>query len=435
MISSKKFTKDSIIIGAALFSMFFGAGNMIFPPYLGLKSGKEWVWGFLSYFIADIVLAIVAVIAINKSGGHKRLFEPLGNAAGEIAMFAIILCIGPLITIPRTAATTYELAIQPLNPNFNMLVFYIIFFAVVFLLCFKKNAVVDIVGKILTPLLFIGLVFIIIIGIINLSGQINIPARTNGVISDGIKAGYQSMDVLAAVIFSVLIISTVKERGYICQKDKFKVTALSGVISGAGLMLIYLGLTYLGACVAPQYDMHIHRTELLVNLIGRILPGNFGVIVFAVIAGLACLSTAVALTSAVCEFLYEKANKKIRYEWIVALICVFDALISLLGVEGLISFAAPILDAVYPPILVVVFLSLVNKFIGKWTYRLSAITSFIIAVLCLFPSINHFLNYEIYIPLSEYSLIWVVPTLTIGLIGFIIDRAENKKAVKYAGVK
>ncbi len=421
--------KDSLTIGAALFAMFFGAGNMIFPPYLGLKAGSGWFFGFLSYFIADIVLAIIAVMALNKTNGHEKLFMPLGKTVGSLLMFAIILCIGPLITIPRTAATTYELAIQPLSSNFNTVLFYAIFFLIVFLLCFKKSAVVDIVGKFLTPLLFIGLLFIIIMGVIRLGGTIEIPPRSSSVIADGIKAGYQSMDVLAAVIFSVLIISTVKERGYNKPKDKFKITALAGLISGAGLMVIYLGLTYLGAAVSTQYDMHIHRTQLLINLISSIIPGTAGVIVFAIIAGLACLSTAIALTGAVSQYIFEKTNGKIKYEWIVGTICIFDTAISMLGVEGLITFASPILESVYPPVLIVIFLSLLGDKIGKWTYRLSALTGFLFAVLCLFPKINHFLNYEIYIPLSEYSLAWVIPTAIMGAIGFLLDRAVFKTTI------
>ena len=64
----KKHLQDSLVIGFALFSMFFGAGNVIFPPYLGLESGPEWLAGFFSYFMADIGLALLAMFAILRQG-------------------------------------------------------------------------------------------------------------------------------------------------------------------------------------------------------------------------------------------------------------------------------------------------------------------------------------------------------------------------------
>ena len=155
---------DSFIIGAALFSMFFGAGNMIFPPFLGLKAGREWLSGFFSYYLADIGIAFVAIFAQVKNRGYKTLLKPLGNKMSGIFIFIVIMCIGPIISIPRTAATTYELSVLSMAPNFNMIVFYIIFFLVVLLLCIKRSAVVDIIGKILTPVLFIGLIFLIVKG-------------------------------------------------------------------------------------------------------------------------------------------------------------------------------------------------------------------------------------------------------------------------------
>ena len=219
MILNKKSFIDSTVIGAALFSMFFGAGNMIFPPFLGLKGGTDWFWGFLGYYIADIGLAIIALIAMARTKENESIFAPVGKYAAEILMFCIVLCIGPFISIPRTAATTYELSILPLLPEFNMPLFYIIFFGAVLLLCIKESAVVDIVGKILTPLLFIGLLFLIIKGAISPVGEI-IKPRTHGIIADGIESGYQSLDVMAAIIFGVIILNA-EDISIITQRLKY----------------------------------------------------------------------------------------------------------------------------------------------------------------------------------------------------------------------
>ena len=160
----KKHLLDSLVIGFALFSMFFGAGNVIFPPYLGLESGPEWLLGFLSYFLADIGLAMLAMFAILRQGSPDGITARIGKLPSTVLMCAIVLCIGPMLAIPRTAATTYETSLAPLVAGFSPVLFSILFFLLILLLCVRETAVVDIVGKILTPALLIGLLVLIVIG-------------------------------------------------------------------------------------------------------------------------------------------------------------------------------------------------------------------------------------------------------------------------------
>ena len=147
----KKHLQDSLVIGFALFSMFFGAGNVIFPPYLGLESGPEWLAGFFSYFMADIGLALLAMFAILRQGSPDGITARIGRIPSTALMCAIVLCIGPMLAIPRTAATTYETSLAPLVSGFSPALFSILFFLLILLLCVRETAVVDIVGKILTP--------------------------------------------------------------------------------------------------------------------------------------------------------------------------------------------------------------------------------------------------------------------------------------------
>lgn len=143
--------RDMIVVGFALFSMFFGAGNVIFPPYLGLESGSAWLGGFSAYFIADIGLAMLAMFALLRVGSTEAIILRIGKVPSQILMCAIILCIGPMLAIPRTSATTYEMAIMPNVPAMSAVLFSVLFFALILALCIKESAVVDIVGKILTP--------------------------------------------------------------------------------------------------------------------------------------------------------------------------------------------------------------------------------------------------------------------------------------------
>ena len=154
--------RDVIVIGFALFAMFFGAGNVIFPPYLGVEAGPDWLSGFTAYFLADIGLAMLAVFALLRVGSSEAVTARLGKVPAAVLMSALILCIGPMVAIPRTAATTFEMAIVPNISGVSSVAFSIVFFALILFLCIRQSKVVDIIGSVLTPLLLIGLAVIIV---------------------------------------------------------------------------------------------------------------------------------------------------------------------------------------------------------------------------------------------------------------------------------
>lgn len=429
MINKRKIITDITIIGAAMFSMFFGAGNMIFPPYLGFCGGTAWTLGFIGYFIADIGLVIVTLLALVRVKSQKELLVPFGRLTGSALLFAIVMCLGPLISIPRTAATTYELSIVPLLGEQSLPWVYIAFFALVLIMCINKSTVVDIVGKVLTPVLFIGLFVLIVIGIINPIGDISTPPRTESIFADGIEAGYQSMDVLAAIVFGVLIINAAEKKGYSDQKKRFGVVFAAGLVAGVGLLIVYFGLAYLGATASGLHNMHILRTELLTDIVLRIFPGRSGLVFFGVIAGFACLSTAVALTGSAAEYLSEITHKKIDYKIFVIAVCAFSAVVSVLGVDRLVALATPILSVVYPPVLVAVVLSYVGKSAGKWTYRLTGYTAMLFGLYDAVSSFGLRIGFIDSLPLSRIGLSWLLPTIAAFFVGFSVDRIIKHKSL------
>lgn len=428
--SKNKTLVDSLVIGAALFAMFFGAGNMIFPPYLGFKAGTQWLSGFLGYYIADIGLAIVAILAQIKTGGYKGIFAPLGNVARTVIMLSIVLCIGPLISIPRTAATTFELSVQPVVDSVSLPIFCVLFFAVVLVMSINKSAVVDVIGKVLTPVLFLGLLFLIIKGVVDPIGVIEALPKTESPVADGIAAGYQSMDVLAAVIFGVLILNSASQKGHTRPKSKATVAAGASVVAGIGLLVVYLGLTYLGATVSGIYDMHVYRTELLIALIQSILPGQFGLIFFAVVAGFACLSTAVALTGSAAEYISELFKGKVSYKAVVVAICIFSALTASLGVEALVNIASPVLSVIYPPVLVTILLSFFGNKIHVWGYRFTAVAATVMGVFDALASVGIRFEAVSMLPFSSLGLGWITPSIVFCIAGIIFGRLIDGKLRK-----
>lgn len=353
-----KTNRDVIVVGFALFAMFFGAGNLIFPPFLGVISGQSWITGFGGFVLADVGLALLAILAAAKCGGdvNKVLGRP-GKKISIILGSAIMICLGPLLAIPRTAATTFEMGIAPLIDGFNPVLFSIIFFALTFILTIKPSKVIDIIGQFLTPALLIALAFLIIKGIITPLGEINPTPMVENIFSEGIKQGYQTMDALGAVALSSVVIISLGNKGYKDEKQKVKLTVKAGLVAALGLLLVYGGLTYLGATVSKLYGQDVARTSLIVNMTTSLL-GDTGKVILALIVALACLTTAVGLTSATGQFFEDLTNSKIRYEVIVTMVCIFSAIVSNFGVSTIIKFSAPILDMVYPATIVLIVMTL-----------------------------------------------------------------------------
>lgn len=407
--------KDVFVIGFALFSMFFGAGNVIFPPYLGLESGPEWLTGFFCYYLADIGLALLTLLAMVRQNGAEGVTRPLGPLPSKVLLTVIVLCIGPLVAIPRTAATTYEMSIAPLLPGIGAPLLSTLFFLVIFLLCVRESAVVDIVGKVLTPALLAGLLVLICKGVATPLGPVSDTPLGARIPAIGIEAGYQTLDVLAALLFGSLILQSARERGYAAQGAKARIIGGAGAVAGVSLLGVYLGLTWLGATVSTRYTLAISRSNLVLAIVHGLL-GTAGVILFAIVAALACITTAVALVSASAAYFSGLSKGRASYPVMVGAICVFSAVAANIGLEAIVSIASPILNVVYPPALVLILLGCFNgTFQRIWIYRLSSLSALLAS---LFTVLN--VSWMESLPLAELGFGWVLPAVVGGLAGALL---------------
>ena len=417
----KKPCRDSFVIGFALFSMFFGAGNVIFPPYLGLESGNQWLLGFFCYYAADIGLALLAMFALLRRGGVQGVVGRLGRIPAALLMSAVVLCIGPMLAIPRTAASTFEMSVTPLWPEADAVVFSILFFAVILLLSVRESAVVDIVGKILTPALLIGLLAVIVRGVLHPLGEV--PARTlvENVPINGVKAGYQTMDVLAALVFGGIILKSAQSKGYTDPKDRFRVVAGAAVIAGTALCAVYMGLTYLGVTTGDQFGRWVNRTFLVTHIV-RSLLGQAGTVIFAVVVALACVTTAVALVSSAADFFSELSGGRASYQVLAVVICMFSAVVSNFGLDQIIAIASPVLDLVYPPALTLIVLTAFGgRLRGDGVFRLAALGALVFSVL---EVLNTYAGLAMpfleKLPLASLGFGWLLPAAVCGAVGFFL---------------
>lgn len=424
-----KKNKDIVTIGFALFAMFFGAGNLLLPPFLGLQVGDNSLITIIAFSLTGIILPFLGILAIVRSGNTiydlgNRIHPLLAPILGTI----IMLCIGPLIAIPRTGATTFEVGIAPNFPGFNPIWFSIIFFAVTWALSISPSKVVDIIGNILTPLLLVLLFLLILVGIINPSADYaNTILNSTEAFKLGFTEGYQTVDMLASLVFAGIIISAAKSKGYTKMSDKNTVVIASGIISSVCLVFIYGGLVYLGATSGID-DKGITRSALLIHIAKSTL-GDYGMIAIGICIALACLTTAIALTSAVGSFFSELTNGKIGYKTLVTVCSIFSAFLAIAGVDKIIQYAYPPLAFVYPiAITLVIYIIIFGKFVkSKSPYIGALIGSTIIAFMSLFNMLGLWNEQQIalfnQIPLFDIDLGWVIPSI----IGFIIGLLTSKK--------
>lgn len=419
--------KDILIIGFALFSMFFGAGNLIFPPFIGLTSGSSWLISFLGFVIADVGIILLSINAVLKAGSFQNVVQRVGKRFGVGLEVIMMLCLGPILVIPRTSATTFEMSIMPIFEGFNPVVFSIIFFLLTFILTVKPTKVMDIIGTFLTPALLIALAFLIGKGIMSPIGELNTNINSDNLFVNGITQGYQTMDALGIGGVTALIITSLVGKGYKDKNENRKLAMKASTIAGIGLVVVYGGLAYLGATASNMYDGSISQTTLLVN-ITRTLLGNTGIILLGIIVALACLTTSIGLTSVTAKYFEDVTNKKLKYIHIVAFICIFSAAASNLGVEKIIAIAVPILTVIYP---VSILLVLVATFDGRLkndkVVKGATYATLAISILTVVDSLGISIGFVHKLPLASFGFNWIVPAILGGLIGLILSKKENNE--------
>ena len=420
-----KKNKDIIITGFALFAMFFGAGNLIFPPYLGVITGDKFLVGFLGFIIADVGLSLFAILAAAKTDGDtEKVFGRAGKLFAVILGSAIMICLGPLLAIPRTAATTFEMGVSPIVPGFNSVLFSTIFFAITLALTIKPSKVVDIIGSYLTPALLVCLLVIIAIGIINPIGSLN-EASIQNVFNEGILQGYQTLDALGAICLSAVLIKSLVQKGYKEEKDRVGILLKSGFIAAIGLAVVYGGLTYLGATVSSVYDSTVSQSTLIVAITIALL-GTPGKIILSLIVTLACLTTAIGLTSATAEYFSTLTKNKLKYEHIVIAVCIFSLAISTLGVGAIIKISAPILSLIYPATIVLVMMTIFKKYVKNDNIVKGATyVALIMGILMAAKDLGVNVVFIDLLPFANLGFCWVVPAVIGGLLGSLINPSKK----------
>lgn len=424
-------------VGFALFAIFFGAGNLIFPPYLGFSSGDGWLGATVGFIVTDAVLAMAIVVVTTKLGGHA---EDIGRRVspwfGKSLVMIAILLIATFIAVPRTAATVHEIVIAPNFPGVSPIWTSIVFFVLTLFFVFNEGKVMDMIGTILTPVLLVTLALFIVWVIIHPPGDIIASVSDQNHFVNGLTEGYQTMDALGAPLMAGIIVSDFIRRGYTNKTERYQLVKLSGLVALALLIFIYGGLTYAGATMGNYFPADVSRVTLLFGTFAQV-SGNVGAMILAVIVTAACLTTAVGLSATCGDFFHTTSNHKLQYKPIVLTSIAISFLISLFTVDEIIVYAGPILSMIYPVMMALVVLSAVDQFIQyDWIYIGAVVGALSMSVLenmagiMQWQQVTDTLNRLV--PLASLGFGWVVPSavcaIVLGVISHLTGIGKTRQA-------
>lgn len=416
--------RDSIVVGFALFSMFFGAGNLIFPPSLGNKLGDQYLLGIVGFILTGVGLPLLAILACSRGNGT---FEGIANKIGSkftlIVTTVLFIAIGPLLAIPRTAATTFEISILPLLPTWSPIIVMAIYFLINLFFVLRRSSIIDTLGKFLTPALIVILTIVIVKGIIDPIGEM-VPTNATNILSTSLLEGYQTMDALAALLFAGVISSSIVEKGYKGTEVK-SILLKASVIAVVGLAFVYGGLTFIGAHTVNLVDSGISNTALLVFIANKIL-GKFGLVLIGTAIGLACLTTSIGLLTAGATFFEKVTNGKLSYKVNSIVISLISYVIACQGVDKIVKLSVPILSVLYPVAITIIVVTMLNKFITNIVaIRLAVYVSLVCGF--LFSFFGNTLNF---IPLASIGFGWVIPTIIALVIGLFIKPKKELNIIE-----
>lgn len=425
---------DLLALGFMTFALFLGAGNIIFPPSAGMAAGEQ-IWpAAIGFLLTGVGLPLLTVVALARvGGGMDRLTAPLGRGAGIVLAVAVYLAIGPLFATPRTAVVSFEMGIAPFTGQSALALFSytLAFFGAALFLVLNPGQLVNRVGKFITPVLLAALLVLGGAALFSPAGEIGVTAESYQAtpLLKGFLEGYLTMDTLGALVFGIVIATAIRDRGVSDPALVTRYSMIAGVIAAIGLSLVYVALFYLGATSQGIAGEAQNGVQILTTYVQHTF-GTTGSLLLAVVITLACLTTAVGLTTACGEFF--SSLLPVSYRAVVVTFTLFSLLVANQGLTQLISVSVPVLVGLYPLAIMLVALSLLDRL---WLCAPRVFVP-VMAVTLVFGVVDGLAaagfdwlvpSFFSSLPLAAQSMGWLVPVLLTLAVAAAADRMLGRR--------
>ena len=383
--------RDLLVVSVMLFALFFGAGNLIFPPFLGQNAGRDTLPAMAGFLATAVILPVLGVVVVARFDGLERLGQQVDKRFALVFTVLIYISIGPGLGIPRAASVPFEMAVAPYLPegakaSLWMAGYSLAFFLVALWLCLNPGKLVNRIGRGLTPALLSLLALLFVCFLFRGETEVAAPQDSYAAAPflKGFTEGYNTMDTIAALNFGLVISTTLGSFGLREKRDRMRYTILAGVLAGAILVLVYAMLSYMGMCSSGVYAVQENGAWTLRCIVYQVF-GSTGAVLLAAIFTLACLTTCVGLINSISQY-FSMLFKKVSYRAWVYIITFFSFLICNLGLNMILSISVPILNAIYPVSIVLILLGLShdlwkrNRFVYPMTVLGTAVVSTLYAL-------------------------------------------------------
>ena len=426
-------TKETLITAFALFSLFFGAGNLLLPPLLGYNAGEDWMWVTFGFMITAVVIPILGILAHARLQGTMYDFGKKVSPAFSTVYCITVYLISVTIPSPRTASATHEMAIYPAFGT-SPLVTSSIYFVLVLIFVLNRSKILNFIGKFLTPLIVLMLFAVIGIGLFTSDGLMNESSFDASVVK-GVLEGYQTFDAIGAVVVGAVVIISLNLKGLTSFEAKKRIIRKSGFIAGLGLLLIYAGLISVGSFFGSdiQIDNALSSDMQRANLLRGISIaslGAFGNKILSILIALACFTTAVGIVTGTADY-FKGLFKGSQNVYVITgiLACCVGVLIGQLDFHSIVVIAIPALMFIYPITIILILLNVLpEKLASAKVFKAVVVTTMVFSVPDFLATIGleeTVSNVQNYIPLSTYSLGWVLPATAVFVL---INLSNNLKS-------
>jgi branched-chain amino acid:cation transporter, LIVCS family len=430
-------------IGLMLFALFFGAGNMIFPPFLGQQAGTH-VWpAIIGFLLTGVGLPLLGVMAIARTGDLQTLSKRVHPLFAIVFPFILYLAIGPFFGMPRTATVSYEISVTPFlseakaSSPIPLIIYSIVFFGITAWLSLNPTKLVDRIGKLLTPALLMIIAILVTKSFITPMGDISTPTGdyVKTPFFKGFIEGYLTLDALASLVFGIVVINSIRARGITSRSSVTKACMVAGAIAAAGLAVVYLSLSYIGASSVETIGSKENGAALLSEAATHLF-GSTGLIILGLAITLACLTTSIGLVSSCAQY-FKSLFPRLSYRNLVFILSLFSLVVANAGLTQLINVSLPILMMIYPIAIVLILLSYFHNFFHGYSFVYifalipTGLISFIDGLKMTGLELTSLVNTLSQLPFYSEGIAWAMPSLVGALVGYMISVlfGEAKKTI------
>ncbi|MBT2678978.1 branched-chain amino acid transport system II carrier protein [Bacillus sp. ISL-35] len=435
--------KETLTIGLMLFALFFGAGNLIFPPFLGQEAGANFWPAMLGFVVTGVGLPLLTVVVISMAkGGVKEIGSRVHPVFAVVFSAAVYLSIGPFFGIPRSANVAFEMSVKPFlaegGPHTAvLLLFTVAFFALVYWVTLNPSKMVERIGSILTPVLLAAIVLLVLGSFFKLDGSFGAVSEkyTAAPFATGFLEGYLTMDTIAALAFGIIVVGAIQQKKALERRQIVRETLKAGIIAGIGLAFVYVTVGLMGAKMASVGQFE-NGGEILTSA-AEFIFGVPGMLLLGLIVTLACFTTAVGLVAATSQF-FNKMMPQVPYKVFTSAVTLVSLLIANLGLNQIISISVPVLIVLYPITIVLVILSFLDRFFkgARGVYVGAVFAAGMVSVIDGLKTFgvesDAMLSLLNSLPLYGEGLGWLLPALIGGLAGWVFDKLVSSKGLNPA---